>query len=82
MPTVLWLGNLRVMIRTNDHSPPHVHVVGNAHEAKFALNCPRGPVTLVENYGFSLSEVTRIKQGTQKNVVVLCNAWEKIHGQS
>lgn len=79
MPTVLWLGKLRVVIRTNDHSPPHIHVVGNAHEAKFE---PRGPVTLVENYSFSLSEVTRIKPGIRKNAVALCNAWEKIHGQS
>ena len=28
MPTVLRLGGLRVVIYPNDHSPPHVHVIG------------------------------------------------------
>ena len=53
MPTVLRIGNLRVAIYPNDHRPAHVHVIGPEHEALFYLNCPEGPVSLRENYGFS-----------------------------
>jgi hypothetical protein len=27
MPTVLWIGNLRVVVYPNDHRPAHVHVI-------------------------------------------------------
>ena len=53
MPTVFRFGAYRVVICPNDHRPPHVHVVGNGHEAVFELRCPKGPVELRENYGFS-----------------------------
>ncbi len=60
MPTVLRIGNLRVVIYPNDHRPAHVHVIGPEHEALFHLNCPAGPVDLRENYGFSTREIIRI----------------------
>jgi len=53
MPTVLTIGNTRVVIYTNDHPPPHVHAVRrDGALAKPELNCPAGPVTLVEQSGF------------------------------
>jgi hypothetical protein len=49
MTTVLRLNNIRVVIYTNDHPPAHVHAVrGNKARAKFVLNCPHGPVGLIE----------------------------------
>lgn len=36
MPTVLRAAGLRVVIYANDHSPAHVHVLGEGCEAIFA----------------------------------------------
>ena len=61
MPTVLRLGGLRVVIYPNDHSPPHVHVIGPAGEAIFRLNCPAGPPALRESMGFKVVELNRLE---------------------
>jgi len=80
MPTVLRFGGLRVSIYPNDHRPAHVHVIGPDAEAVFNLNCPAGPVRIRENYGFSISRLTKIERMLQKHLEVLCRAWETIHG--
>ena len=80
MPTVLRFGGLRVVIYPNDHRPEHVHVIGHGCEAVFELNCPSGPVTLRENYGFSRRDLARIQDALLENLAALCSAWESIHG--
>ena len=82
MPTVLRFGAFRVVIYPNDHTPVHVHVIGQGHEAVFELNCPEGPVTLRENYGFGRRELAQIAVVPNENVSLLCAAWEAIHGTS
>jgi hypothetical protein len=82
MPTVLWFGGLRVTIYPNDHRPAHVHVIGQEHEAVFTLNCPSGPATLRENYGFSRRDLARIERALHINPAALCTAWEKYHGHA
>jgi phage major head subunit gpT-like protein len=80
MPTVLRFGALRVVIYPNDHRPAHVHVIGGDDEAVFNLNCSVGAVTLRENYGFALRDVTKIEATLNENVAALCEAWRSIHG--
>ena len=80
MPTILRLGGLRVVVYPNDHRPAHVHVIGSEHEAVFRLNCPAGPAELRENYGFSRSEITAIRNALGSHLGALCKAWEHIHG--
>ncbi len=80
VPTVLRLPGLRVVIYPNDHRPAHVHVIGNGHEAIFELNCPDGPVSLRENFGFAQHELTSIQKALSEQVQQLCKAWEGIHG--
>lgn len=80
MPTVLWIGGLRVVIYTNDHRPVHVHVIGNGNEAVFKLNCPDGPPELRENYGFSKTELTAIAAVLANELEELCKKWREIHG--
>ena len=82
MPSVLRFGGMRVVVYPNDHRPPHVHVIGKGHEAVFDLNCPRGPVGIRENYGFSERELGRIEQELNVNLGKLCRAWEGIHGRA
>lgn len=49
MATVLRWKGLRIMIRTNDHRPGHVHVIGGGQEAVIIPNCLDGPPDLREN---------------------------------
>lgn len=80
MPTVSWIGALRVVLYPNDHRPAHVHVIGKGHEAVFDLNRPQGGVTLRENYGFGRRELATIKRSLIQNLAFLLADWEKIHG--
>jgi hypothetical protein len=82
MPTVLRFGRLRVVVYFNDHRPAHVHVIGNSCEAVFALGCPAGPVTILENYGFQRRDITRFEDLLANQLNTLCSAWEDIHGQT
>lgn len=80
MPTILRIGAPRVVIYPNDHRPAHIHVIGSDREAAFRLNCPAGPVELRENYGFSQSKITAIRNALGSRLGALCKAWEQIHG--
>ena len=80
MPTVLWIGSLRVVVYPNDHRPAHVHVIGQGHEAVFELNRPAGTVTLRENYGFGRRDLGKIERALIQNLADLLAAWERIHG--
>ncbi len=78
---VLRLGNIRVVIYSNDHPPPHVHAVkGDAAHAKFLLNCPDGPVELVEQDGFKLAEIRQIGTAIADELTAICAKWNEIHG--
>jgi len=63
----------------NDHRPAHVHVIGPEQEAVFALNCPAGPVTVRENYGCSIKQLSQIAEDLLKHLLGLCEAWRRIH---
>jgi hypothetical protein len=69
-----------VVLYPNDHGPAHVHVIGRGCESVFNLNCPVGPVELRENYSFSRRELGRIQEELGDHVVMLCEAWERVHG--
>jgi len=84
MPTVLRIGGLRVLVRTNDHPPPHVHVEDGMkrNDAKFELNRLGGSVVLKENRGFSDHETRKIARELLPHLNMLLNAWENIHGSA
>jgi hypothetical protein len=82
MPTVLKFDGFRVVIYPNDHRPAHVHVIGAGCEAVFNLNCPKGPIELRENYGFSSKALNRIELVLADHLASLCREWENIHGYS
>jgi hypothetical protein len=78
MPTVLRMGRLRIVIFPNDHRS--AHVLGQGHEAVFELNCPAGPLSFRENYGFPEHQVQDIRAALQEHIGELCRAWGGIHG--
>jgi hypothetical protein len=79
MPTILWLGGLRVVIYPNDHVPEHVHVIGPDCEAVFELHCPAGPVSLRESHRLKTRELRRLMGEFNASLSELCSAWERIH---
>jgi len=81
VPTVLKIGSVRVSIYSNDHPPPHVHAVRpDGALAKFELNCPDGPVKLVEQAGFRMVEVNEIGAAVAAQLAEMCTKWKAIHG--
>jgi hypothetical protein len=80
MPTVLRFDGFKRRDLSGGSHSAHVHVFGGGNEAMFNLNCPAGPVTLRENYGFSRRAVARIREALDEAVVMLCDEWRRIHG--
>ena len=81
MPTVLPIfKGWRVAIYTNDHLPPHVHVIGAEEHARFELLCDLAQVRLLSNIGFGLGQLKQIETYLLKHLVHLCREWGRIHG--
>jgi Domain of unknown function (DUF4160) len=57
MVTVHREAGLRIMIFSQDHSPPHVHVFGDGH-ARIDLIGPEGQASLALNKGFTRGQVS------------------------
>jgi Domain of unknown function (DUF4160) len=81
MPNILpSIRGWRVVIFTNDHRPPHVHVIGPEESARFELLCDLGSVKLMDNINFTLSKLQVIEIYLIKHIAHLCIEWERIHG--
>lgn len=78
--TILTLKSLRVVIYTNDHRPPHVHVVGPDEHARFELLCELGRVHLMDAHGFSGKRLQEIARYLVAHLTTLCTQWGEIHG--
>ena len=82
VPTVLTIRNISIRIYTNDHAPPHVHAIkADGGRARFALNCPEGPVRLLESTIFKASEINEIGSAIADDLAATCMKWWAIHGQ-
>lgn len=81
MPTVLTVANIGIVIYPNDHPPAHVHAVRrDGALAKFELNCPDGPVTLVGQTGFRTAEIAEIGATVAEELAAICAKWRAFHG--
>jgi hypothetical protein len=81
VPTILTLRNIRVAIYSNDHPPPHVHAIKrDGARAKFVLNCPNDPITLVEQMGFRAAEIAEVGAAVAENLESICAQWRAFHG--
>ncbi|QMW22098.1 DUF4160 domain-containing protein [Sandaracinobacteroides saxicola] len=76
MVTVHRAHGLRFIIYTQDHEPAHVHVRGQAGEARISLR-EHG---LVSNAGLSRTELRRAMAEVQIERERLLAEWERIHG--
>lgn len=79
MPTVLREANLRVVIYTDDHPPPHVHVFGDG-ETKIALVGQDGAAEVVRIVGADRRESRRALDIVREKRDYLLERWKDIHG--
>ena len=79
MPTVLRDANLRVVIYTDDHPPPLVHVFGNG-ETKIALLGQDDVADVVRIVGANRRESRRALQIVREKRDYLLERWKAIHG--
>ncbi|MEA3388172.1 DUF4160 domain-containing protein [Sphingobium sp. CCH11-B1] len=79
MPTVLREGNLRIVIYTDDHPPPHVHVFGDG-ETKISLSGPQDRVEVVRIVGADRRESRRALEIVREKRDYLLEKWNGIHG--
>ena len=71
----------RVAVNSNDHTPAHVHAYGKGLEARFALNCPDGPVEYWDHHGnWSLGHLNELGEEIGERLDDCCEKWESIHG--
>lgn len=79
MVTVHRAFGFRFVIFANDHSPPHVHVVGHGGEAKITLHGQLG-VDLDWSVGIAAADLRRLLQEARREREQLLEGWRRIHG--
>lgn len=79
MVTVHRVIGFRLVIFSNDHSPAHVHILGNGGEAKVILDGPDG-LELDWSVGISRGDMRRLMREIQSERTKLIDAWNAVHG--
>ena len=82
MATIFRVGGLPVVIYSNDHSPPHVHVIGADGEAKIALGGDGKRASIVLNNGLSRALLAVALSEIDRNQALLAQRWREIHGDA
>jgi hypothetical protein len=80
MIVVLRAHGLRIVIFTDDHEPPHVHVKGDG-QAKVNLVGLNGLPELVWSAGMSTAEKRRAMRAIREAQSELLEHWRQIHGR-
>lgn len=73
MPTIFIFLGFRFFFYSNDHAPIHVHVTKAEKAAKFGI----APVRMIENHGFSPSDLRMLESIIQENEEVICEHWNR-----
>lgn len=74
-PTIFREGSYQFIIYANDHVPPHVHVRAAGRRARIKLE----PIELLDNDGFSQSQLRLIIRLTEQHRAELLRAWNEFH---
>ncbi len=73
MPTIFIFFGFRFMFYSNDHTPIHVHVIKDGHEAKYNVE----PVEQVYNHGFKKHDILMIESVIEENKAVIIDRWKE-----
>ncbi len=76
MPSI-YFKQVRIAIYTNDHPPPHAHVLGPDWEIKINLTNPPSLISIMGNP--KRYEVRKSLLGVNFNLGVLQQMWKKYH---
>ena len=79
MPTVLRQRGFDIRIRTDDHGPPHVHVLKGGEEIVILLAIGSDDPKIRENRGMSRPNIRRGMDLVTVNNDALLSEWRKIH---
>jgi hypothetical protein len=79
MITVLRAHGLHIAIYTDDHPPPHVHVLG-AGTARILLVGQDGLPEVMQARGVKFGDMQRVLRTVTENQAMLLNLWRQIHG--
>jgi hypothetical protein len=79
MITVLRAYGLRIAIYTDDHPPPHVHVLGDG-EAKIRLVGPGGQPVVMQVVGMKKADVAKALKVVADEQAELLKVWRTVHG--
>ncbi len=74
MPTVETIGNIRIVIRTADHNPPHVHAISPDGDAKIAIETGEILFSAMKS-----KPLARAKAWVLANQDLLRSRWVDIH---
>lgn len=78
MPVVMRMAGYRVVIFTNDHRPPHVHIIGSDGQVVVSIEAdPR----ILRIEGFSDREALKLAKEVGANAETLMQEWDAIHGK-
>lgn len=78
MPVVMRIAGYRVVIFTNDHRPPHVHIIGSDGQVVMTIeSVPR----ILRTEGFSDREALKLSKEVGAHTETLLKEWEAIHGK-
>jgi hypothetical protein len=79
MTTILRFRNLRFALYSNDHPPPHVHVIGPEGEARIAIGNDRARPEIMDFHGLTSRQVIAALHIVAKHQNELLDAWRRIH---
>ncbi len=79
MPTVLRQRGFDIRIRTDDHNPPHVHVVKGGEEVVILLAVGFDDPEIRENRGMIRSNIRSAMDLVTANNDELLSRWRQIH---
>ncbi|MBN9305946.1 MAG: hypothetical protein BGO82_01065 [Devosia sp. 67-54] len=79
MIVILRAHGLRIVIFTDDHPPPHVHVIGDG-QAKIRLAEVGGKPEVLEATGMKASSLKKALQAVTDHQEMLMERWRQIHG--
>jgi hypothetical protein len=80
MSTIFRFKRLRIAIYSNDHPPPHVHVIGPDREARIVIGDESKPPAVWDFYGFQRRELIQVLHEVARRQDELLTAWRTIHG--
>lgn len=75
MGTIFRYRDVKIIIRTRDHAPPHVHVIRGDAEAKIKITSRE----VLYSVGFSRNDLRRIADFLASQEELLMEAWNEIH---